>query len=70
MNKHLSELINIKNEMIYNNSLDKYKGANKFDITMNKSTLKNYSWIFVFNYIIFKDMIWAKIIYVNIVKSY
>jgi len=39
----LEELINIKNEMIYNNSLDKYKGVNKFDITMNKSSLKNYS---------------------------
>ena len=39
----LDELINIKNEMIYNNSLDKYKGVNKFDITMNKSALKNYS---------------------------
>ena len=39
----IDELINIKNEMLYNNSLDKYKGVNKFDITMNKSALKNYS---------------------------
>ena len=39
----LDELINIKNEMLYNNSLDKYKDVNKFDITMNKSSLKIYS---------------------------
>ena len=39
----LEELINIKNEMVYNNSLDKYKNVNKFEMTMNKSSVKNYS---------------------------
>ena len=39
----LEELINIKNEMVYNNSLDKYKNENKFEMTMNKSSVKNYS---------------------------
>ena len=39
----LEEIINIKNEMIYNNYLNKYKNVNKFDFAMKKSSIKNYS---------------------------
>jgi serine/threonine protein kinase len=39
----LEEIINIKNEMIYNNRLEKYQNVNKIDLAMNKSTIKNYS---------------------------
>ena len=41
----IDELINIKNEMIYNkeNNLDVFKNLNKFDIIDNKTAIKNYS---------------------------
>ena len=41
----IDELINIKNEMIFNkdNNLDVFKNLNKFDILDNKTAIKNYS---------------------------
>ena len=41
----IDELINIKNEMIFNkdNNLDVFKNLNKFDIIDNKTAIKNYS---------------------------
>ena len=39
----LEEIINIKNEMIYNKRIEKYQNVNKIDLAMNKSTIKNYS---------------------------
>ena len=39
----LEEIINIKNEMIYNNKMDKLRNINKFDMESNKYPIKNYS---------------------------
>ena len=39
----LEEIINIKNEIIYNKRIEKYQNVNKIDLAMNKSTIKNYS---------------------------
>ena len=41
----IDELINIKNEMIFNkdNNLDVFKNLNKFDLIDNKTAIKNYS---------------------------
>ena len=41
----LEEIINIKNEMIYNNidKFNKYKNVNKFDMANDKYQIKNYS---------------------------
>ena len=39
----LEEIINIKNDMIYNNMNNLNKNINKFDMTNNKKSLKIYS---------------------------
>ena len=41
----LEEIINIKNEMIYNNKMDKLRNINKFVMESNKYPIKNYSYV-------------------------
>ena len=39
----LEELINIKNEMEYNNNLDTYKYINNFEMAVNNTPIQNYA---------------------------